>query len=286
MWRCARATRELQCIALRSFDISMLVNLWPCFASGTWKQWILHGALMNIFHGHCEMKINHLYVHLQRHETIWWEDVAVNGISVYVQYWIKLQSFESTPTRPLGSASAQNFCHFRLAPRFRFRHLSSTFSSSLQLSSMALNRTTWRDEVTRLDAEVLTLKGILSTSNYSEVAEQQFSFHNPRGYAGPMAAASRQSRLPPGFWLVPRFLHLHDSFGVLQQEHAQLMTRVSTLENENQALKAQLQLLWGHVMPPQPRTPDTTTRSRSRTPTRRYLPGHAPSRAGPHGPTI
>ena len=142
------------------------------------------------------MKINHLYVHLQRHETIWWEDVAVNGISAYVQYWIKLQSFESTPTRPLGSASAQNFSHFRLAPRFRFRHLSSTFSSILQLSSMALNRTTWRDEVTRLDAEVLTLKGILSTSNYSEVAEQQFSFHNPRGYAGPMAAASRQSRLP------------------------------------------------------------------------------------------
>ena len=136
--------------------------------------------------------------------------MAVNGISFYVQYWIKLQSFESTPTRPLGSASAQFFSHFRLAPRFAFRHLCWTSSPRFSLSSMALNRTTWRDEVTRLDAEVLTLKGVLSTSNYSEVAERQFDFHNPRGYTGPMAGASRQSRLPQGFWIVPRFLHLHE----------------------------------------------------------------------------
>ena len=152
---------------------------------------------------------------------------------------------------------------------------------------MALNRTTWRDEITRLDADVLTLKGILSTSNYSEVAERQFDFHNPRGYTGPIAGASRQSRLPQGFWIVPRFLHLHDTFGVLQQEHAQLMTRVSTLEAENKALKEQLQQVWDHVMPPQPRIPDTTTRSCTRSPPRRYLSGHAPSRSGPrgHGPT-
>ena len=71
-----------------------------------WRQWILHGSSRMIFHRQDGQKINRLYFHLQRHKTNWWEDVAVNGISFYVQSWIKLQSFESTPTRPLGSASA------------------------------------------------------------------------------------------------------------------------------------------------------------------------------------
>ena len=86
-------------LCLDSFGYFDVGSLWHCHAVGTLK------TMNSTWFFKDDISPTRDF-HLQRHKTNLWEDVAVNGISVYVQSWIKPQSFESTPTRPLGSASA------------------------------------------------------------------------------------------------------------------------------------------------------------------------------------
>ena len=165
-----------------------------------------------------------------------------------------------------------------------------------------------RDEVTRLDAEILTLKGVLMTSPYSETTETRFLFNSSLGHHGPSALASRQARLPPGFLLVPRFYALHRTAELLPENAAlksaldKLTSRVLELEafkeSSTQSAKDDAALPDPGTPPTEgPRTPpygeDSVTSSapsapRKRkapspdpAPKRRYLPGHAPSRLAP-----
>ena len=167
-----------------------------------------------------------------------------------------------------------------------------------------------RDEVTRLDAEILTLKSVLMTSPYSETTEANFLFDGALGHSGPSAVASRQARLPPGFLLVPRFYALHDRTAALVQENAALKSALDKLtcrvleleafkESSTKSAKDDATL-------PDPGTPPTEGPRRTPpygapsftgsapsaprkrkapspdpAPKRRYLPGHAPSRFAP-----
>ena len=97
------------------------------------------------------------------------------------------------------------------------------------LSAMSNRAPSIRDEVTRLDAEILTLKSVLMTSPYSETTEANFLFDGALGHSGPSAVASRQARLPPGFLLVPRFYALHDRTAALVQENAALKSALDKL---------------------------------------------------------
>ena len=166
--------------------------------------------------------------------------------------------------------------------------------------------------MTRLDAEILTLKGVLMTSPYIETTEANFLFDGALGHAGPSAVASRQARLPPGFLLVPRFYALHDRTVALVQENADLKSaldkltrRVSELEafkeSSTKSAKDDATLPDPGTLPTEgPRTPPygeasltgsapsapSAPRKRRASspepaPKRRYLPGHAPSRFAP-----
>ena len=166
-----------------------------------------------------------------------------------------------------------------------------------------------RDEVTRLDAEILALKGVLMTSPYSETTEAGFLFHGQLGHHGPSAVASRQSRLPPGFLLVPRFYALHDRTAELVQENAALRLALDKLTCRVMELEAfkesSTKSAKDDATLPDPGTPPTAgprtppygeasltssapSAPRKRrapspdpAPKRRYLPGHAPSRLAP-----
>ena len=126
------------------------------------------------------------------------------------------------------------------------------------------------------------------------------------------AAASRQSRLPPGFLLVPRFYALHDRTAALVQENADLKSALDKLtcrvleleafkESSTKSAKDDTTLPDPGTPPTEgPRTPpygeasltgSAPSAPRKRrapspepaepAPKRRYLPGHAPSRFAP-----
>ena len=191
-------------------------------------------------------------------------------------------------------------------------HIQHRYSSNFVcfLSAMSNRAPSLRDEVTRLDAEILTLKGILMTSPYSETTETRFLFNSQLGHHGPSAVASRQARLPPGFLLVPRFYALHDRTAELVQENAalkealdKLTSRVLELEafkeSSTKSANKDAATLPDPGTPPTegPRTPpygeaslpsSTPSAPRKRkapspdpVPKRQYLPGHAPSRFAP-----
>ena len=191
----------------------------------------------------------------------------------------------------------------------QYKYFSLPACSSSAMSNRLPNI---RDEVTRLDAEILTLKGVLMTSPYSETTEANFLFNGALGHAGPPAAASRQSRLPPGFLLVPRFYALHDRTAALVQENADLKSALDKLtcrvleleafkESSTKSAKDDTTLPDPGTPPTEgPRTPPygaasltgsapSAPRKRRASspepaepaPKRRYLPGHAPSRFAP-----
>ena len=102
-------------LCLDSFGYFDVDSLWHCHAVGTLK------TMNSTWFFKDDISPTRDF-HLQRHKTNLWEDVAVNGISVYVQSWIKPQSFEyrGRVASPLGP--------MHMAPWISFEPLSQTMN--------------------------------------------------------------------------------------------------------------------------------------------------------------